>query len=172
MRCMQRADNCRIRKADLCRTNNGCKRSGLFKNYRRKEKSIFHNRQSCSYIIAPTETPRTKGKHPFCSNALLCLFELRAMTVRSLPSSLLTWAWAARAREAFNIKSRAAVTMSPLWGETANGQYDISEALQTAVCKNSTRIEFWANTALLHRDNAQISTRHKSWSSGNSWAKI
>lgn len=70
----------------------GVKGVDCSKNYTRKEKSIFHNRQSCSYIIAPTETPHTKWKHPFCSNALLCLFELRGMTERSLSSSLLTWA--------------------------------------------------------------------------------
>ena len=67
------------------------RRQWIVPNDRKKEESIFHNRQSCSYIIAPTETSHTEGKHPFCSNTLVRLFELRGMTVHRLQSSFLTW---------------------------------------------------------------------------------
>lgn len=90
----------------------------------KKEESIFHNRQSCSYIIAPTETSHTEGKHPFCSNTLVRLFELRGMTVHRLQSSFLTWTRLLEHERLLILKKKkkTAVTKSSQWGEHTNAQ--------------------------------------------------
>lgn len=53
----------------------GCKKVDCSK-LQKKEESIFYNKQSCSNIIAPTETSHTKGETSVLFQcALLCFCE-------------------------------------------------------------------------------------------------